>query len=109
MKFVVAYAKVSIDKEDGIELQGVYFGGIADAEAEADIIATECVNQIKGGTVLPAILQLHEPQDLLDLLDHAHTRFEAKTAQMREANDILTRSVRTSRKSKKSQIKKLLD
>ena len=46
MSYVVAYAKVSIDKEDGIELQGVFFGGVAQDEHEADEIATACVNMV---------------------------------------------------------------
>lgn len=109
MNYVVAFAKISIDKDDGIELQGTYYGGIAENEQEADEIATECVNLSKGGTVLPAIIQMNDPHDLLDTLDLAQTRFEAKINQMREANDILTRTARTSRKSKKSQLKKFLD
>lgn len=109
MSYVVAYAKVSIDKEDGIELQGVFFGGVAQDEHEADEIATACVNMVKGGTVLPGILQMAEPHDLLETLDLAFDRFEAKTRQMKEANDIMTRTARTGRKTKKLQPKKLLD
>lgn len=109
MNYLIAYAKISIDKEEGIELQGIYFGGISDTEKEADEIATECVNISKGGTILPTILRLNAPEDLLDTMDIVNSRFEAKTKQMREANEILTKSSRTSRRSKKSQIKKLLD
>lgn len=109
MNYLIAYAKISIDKEEGIELQGIYFGGISDTEKEADEIATECVNISKGGTILPTILKLNAPEDLLDTMDIVNSRFETKTKQMREANEILTKSSRTSRRSKKSQIKKLLD
>lgn len=105
MIYLVTYAKISIDKEDGIELQGVYFGGLAHTEQEADAIATDCVNSAKNNTILPAIMQLKESHDLLDTLDAAHQRFESKTEQMREVNDILSKSHRYGKKKK---LKKLL-
>jgi hypothetical protein len=108
MNYLVTFAKVSIDKVDGIELLGTYFGGLSPDEAEAEQMAHDCVNQSKGGTILPAISILKTPEDLLEMIDVAHTRFEAKTRQMREAHEILTKTTRSGKKSKKT-LRKLLD
>lgn len=108
MNYLVTFAKVSIDKVEGIELLGTYFGGLTPDESEAEQIAYDCVNQSKGGTILPAISILKEPEDLLDMIDAAHARFESKTRQMREAYEILNKTSRSGRKSKKT-LKKLLD
>lgn len=108
MNYLVTFAKVSIDKTEGIELLGTYFGGLTPDESEAEKIAYDCVNQSKGGTILPAISILRNPEDLLDMIDAAHARFESKTKQMREAHEILNKTARSGRKSKKT-LKKLLD
>ena len=92
--WIVAYAKISIDKEDGIALQGVYFGGIGETHDEAESIARECVNTIKGGTVLPRILMITDSYKIIDALYDVHDRFESLTNKMREADDIMTREAK---------------
>ena len=44
--WIVTYAKITIDKDDGISLLGVYFGGVAGDSDEADNIAKECATTI---------------------------------------------------------------
>jgi hypothetical protein len=92
--WIVAYAKISIDKEDGIALQGVYFGGLGETHDEAELIARECVNTIKGGTVLPRILMITDSYKIIDALYDVHDRFESLTNKMREADDIMTREAK---------------
>ena len=90
-KFVVAYAKITTDK-DGIALQGVYFGGMGDTVEEAEAIARECVNRVKGGTILPRVLKISNNGKILDALYDATDRFEQTTVNMQEADKIINRT-----------------
>jgi len=89
--YVVAYAKIISDKQ-GIHLNGVFFGGIGSTPEEAHDIARECVNTIRGGTILPKVIQVQEKHQVLDALYEAADKFESTTLQMQEANKIITRS-----------------
>jgi hypothetical protein len=89
--YVVAYAKIVTDKQ-GIHLNGVFFGGIGDTPEQAHDIARECVNTIRGGTILPRVIQIQEKYKVLDALYEAADKFESTTLQMQEANKIITRS-----------------
>lgn len=93
-QFMVAYAKIVVDKEDGITLQGVYFGGIGDTLTEAEQIARECVNSIRGGTVLPRVVKLDGECQVIDALYEATERFERITENMVESEQILNRGRR---------------
>lgn len=90
-KYVVAYAKIITDKE-GISLQGVYFGGIGETAEEADEMARECVNNIRGGTILPKVLKITDKGQILDILYDASDRFEQTTTNMQEADKIINRT-----------------
>jgi hypothetical protein len=89
--YVVAYAKIVTDKQ-GIHLSGVFFGGIGDTPQEAHEIARKCVNTIRGGTILPRVIQIQEKYKVLDALYEASDKFESTTLQMQEANKIITRT-----------------
>lgn len=89
--YCISFAKISLDKEDGVELIGVFFGGISSTEQDAERIASECVNSTKGCTVIPSILPLKEDHTILDIMDEAYERFEKKIIQMQEAYSILNR------------------
>ena len=89
--YVVAYAKMSIDKDDGIILMGVYFGGVGQTHDEADEIARECVNSVKGKTILPKVIKIDNQYSVIDALYDATERFEEMTDKMREANSIISR------------------
>lgn len=91
-KWMVAYAKVSLDKDDGVELQGIYFGGISDSQEEAEIVARECVNTIKGGTIMPKIMKVTNDFSVIDALYEAADRFESTTKRMQDAESILRRN-----------------
>lgn len=90
-KWVVAYAKISLDKESGVMLQGVYFGGMGETPEEAENIARECVNTIKGGTILPKVLKVTDEFTVIDALYEAADRFESTTQRMQDAESILNR------------------
>ena len=93
-RFMVAYAKISIDKDTGIEFQGVYFGGMGSSTEEADVIARECTNSIKGGTVLPKVCKITDGETVIDAMYDATERFEKMMEKMKEADNIINRSPR---------------
>lgn len=93
-KFLVAYAKIQCDKDSDIALQGVYFGGMGDSPEEAEGIARECVNTIRGGTVLPKIIQIDDKHSVIDGLLDAMEKFEQVTTYMVEADNTYRRSAK---------------
>ncbi len=90
-KFMVAYAKVTVDKDEGISLAGVFFGGIGDTHQEAEGIARECVNTIRGGTILPRVIKLERDGQVIDALYDATEKFERVTQSMVETDAIVNR------------------
>lgn len=93
-KFVVAYAKIIIDKETGIVLQGVFFGGLGQSQLDAERIARECVNTVRGGTIIPKIQKITSTGKIIDALYQAADKFERITSQMIEADQILNKGTR---------------
>jgi hypothetical protein len=93
-KYAVAYAKITTNK-DGINLQGVYFGGVGQSLQEANQVAKDCVNRIRGGTILSKVIELNGRNALLDALMDASDKFEAITLQMQEAEAIINRTQRS--------------
>ena len=96
-KYLVAYAKVTTDKDDGICLQGVFFGGMGDTPEEADGIARECINTTRGGSIIPKVLKVESKHKLVDTLLEAADKFERIVGLMVEAENTINRN---SRKSK---------
>lgn len=91
-KWMVAYAKILLDKDNGVKLHDIYFGGVGDSQEEAARIAKECVNTIKGGTILPRVFKLDEGLTIIDMLYEAADKFEVIAKRMQEAEVILNRS-----------------
>lgn len=91
-KFMVAYAKIVVDKQDGISLAGVFFGGIGETMVEAEGIARECVNTIRGGTILPRVAKLDKDGQVIDALYDATDKFERVVQSMVETDEIVNRS-----------------
>lgn len=89
--YLVTYAKVTLDKQSGIQLQGIYFGGTAPSEDEAAQVAKSCVSNNKGGTVLPKVLPLEHYESFIDALYESTQRFEELVGRMKEADQILSR------------------
>lgn len=91
-EIVVAYAKVIEDKDDGIYLQGVFFGGIATTKGEAEQIARECVNSVKGGTILPKLIMTQGKANVLQAMEVAGKRFAQLEVKMFQAEEIYQRT-----------------
>jgi hypothetical protein len=92
--YLVAFARIQSDKDSDIALQGVYFGGVGETPEEAERIARECVNTIKGGTILPKIIQLSDTNSVIDGLLDAMEKFEQVAAYMVEADNTYKRSMK---------------
>lgn len=91
-EWAVFYSKVSTDKGDGIELLGVFFGGVSDSEKGASAIAIDCVNNIKGGTIFPRVVRLSESNNLIDALYTSADHFENIVHKMQETELISGRA-----------------
>jgi hypothetical protein len=97
-EYCIAFAKLSLTKEDGIEFYGTFFGGLTGSEQEANNIAMEFINNTKGCTILAQIIPLKEDDFLLEVLDEAHEKFSMKLKYMKEAYDILSKPTRKRKK-----------
>lgn len=85
--YVVVYGRFVDDKQEGVYLDGVYFGGVAPDQESANAIASSCVNGAKRGTSFPKILPFR-PGSFVELLDEAAEKFAKMEASMIEAEDI---------------------
>lgn len=65
MSFLVLYAKIVDDKDVGVMMTGIYIGGVAETQIEADEMARKCVSSTQGGTAIPRISRLQKG-DLLE-------------------------------------------
>jgi hypothetical protein len=94
ISYLVAYARIQSDKDAEITLQGVYFGGVGSTPEEAEAIARECVNTIKGGTILPKVVIIDSTESVIDGLLNAMEKFEQVTSHMVEADNTYKRGAR---------------
>jgi len=100
-KLVVMYGKAVDDKEIGIYLEDVYFGGIANTQNEADAIARECVNNIRGGTAIVKIIPIGDRNVLLELFKDAKSRYDKIEKEMIETEAILEANQQRSKSKRK--------
>ena len=91
--WTIIYAKISTDKDTGISLQGVYYGGQAETFSLAESIARDCVNSIKGGTIIPRIYKLDTDIDLVEAMYIATEKFEKDVERMVEADKIIAKGL----------------
>ncbi len=89
MNTYVLYGKIVEDKENGVYLAGVYFGGIARDLDDAESVAKWCIANIKGGTIVPKIFQADSIKDAINM---ALPKFNEMEKHMIEVEDIITRS-----------------
>lgn len=92
MYYLVAYAKITHDKDKGIQLQGVYFADIATSEEEAKTIGKHCVNTIRGGTILIKVAKITEPLQILDAMYDMTDQFEKLHSQIIDTDKIITKN-----------------
>lgn len=90
--FVVFYAKAVDDKQEGIYISDIYFGGVGETMVEATKVAKDCVNTIKGGTILPKISELVGDCQLIPVMKSVIAKFRKLEREMFLAEDILNRN-----------------
>ena len=62
------------------------------AQEDAEQIARKCVNEIRGGTVIPKVLKLQGCYKVIDAMHEAFDRFCDIADQMIEADEIISRT-----------------
>ena len=90
--WVVIYAKIVIDKDSGIYLNNVYFGGYAESLSGAECAARSCINNIKGGTIIPKKYKLSPEIDLIEAFFDATQKFESMVSDMQKVESITSRN-----------------
>jgi hypothetical protein len=88
---LIMYAKVVEDPELGSVMAGIYFGGMAEDQAEADKIAIHCVSDTQGGTALTKIVKVTPGQDLRKLIRDVERQFDVLADQMYRNEKIIGR------------------
>lgn len=89
-RYAIVYAKFVDDKEIGTIMSGMFFGGIADSQEEADEIATKCVSETQGGIIIPKVLKM-DTANILDAVRELEERFQKMAGQMYENEKTLGR------------------
>ena len=87
----VVYGKAVDDKELGIYIEGVFFGGVAQNQTEADQLARTCVNGTHGGTAIPKIMPVRG-DNLHQVFSDAISRFNKVEREMIETENTLSAS-----------------
>jgi len=85
---VVVYGKAIDDKEIGIYIEGVFFGGVAETQEEADQLARVAVNCTVGGTAIPKIIPIGD-KNLHQIFKEAKMRFDKIEREMMETEAII--------------------
>lgn len=76
-KFVVWYCKISEEKEIGISVGFPFYGGVADTQEEADLMARNLVNdKSRHATIIPQTFKKEDNQTLQDTMNLARKRFK---------------------------------
>ena len=91
---IVCYAKVVEDKEDGVYIDDVHFGGAGITKRDAERIAKNCVSTVRGGTIIPMILETTGKNQLIDIIDKAKARFRRMEDEMAAAEEIIRNNKR---------------
>ena len=98
---VVLYAKAEDDKEIGIYLEGIYFGGVACNTDCANKIARDCTNNVRGGTALVRIMPINSRNTMLQVFEEARARFDKIERDMIETEEILQANLSRAQRRRK--------
>lgn len=66
VEYLVTYSKFVTCKKEGTVLQGVYFAGIEQTREAADKLGKDCVNVVKGGTIVAKVTMVKSPYNVLE-------------------------------------------
>lgn len=91
MCYFIIFGKFVDDKEDGIYLSSVCFGGMANSKDDAESIASQCSKNTKGGIIVVRIFDSVN-SSLPETINKATTKFYEIERRMVEAEDIYSRN-----------------
>lgn len=86
-KLAVFYGKAIDDKDNGIYIENIYFGGIADDQEKADDLAKQCNVQAKNAIAIIKIIPYRTP--LQSVFSHARNVFHNLERDMIETEDAI--------------------
>lgn len=89
MAYLIAYAKITENKFDGLVMEGIYFGGVAESFEHGENLARECASSIKGGTIIPKVFEMTS-DCFIDALDTATSKFENIYDNMLQVDNTIT-------------------
>ena len=95
---VIIYGKAVDDKELGVYIDGIYFGGTAETRPEADRIARQCINNTHGGVAIIKILTLQPGHSLIQVFNEAVHRFAKIEREMIETEMTLEATAKRGKK-----------
>ncbi len=98
IEYLITYAKYTNDKQEGMMFNDVYFAGIEQTKEAAEVLGRECVNTVKGGTVIVKINKVTKPYSILEVMYDIIDQQEKFANELAEAQQILNAP---SRKKKK--------
>ena len=84
--YMVVYAKIVEEKKYGPTMVGVYFGGLADTQEEANHVAERCTGLGVQGTIIVARIVKMNNNNLIETATNMITTFERLVENM--ANNI---------------------
>lgn len=88
--FIILYAKVIDDKKGlGVMMSDVLIGGFNDDFNEAENIARECVESIRGGMVIPRVMKVDG--EIQDTIANSMKVFNRIAEQMYEVEGFINR------------------
>lgn len=93
MNYIVSYAKIQDDKEMGMLMTGIYFGGLCADEVQADKLAKKCVSETQGGIVIPKVMKLKH-RNLLEAVRNMEAMFDEMADTMYDNEEAYNRDNR---------------
>lgn len=97
--YCIVYGRFIEDKVDGIYLESLYYGGIADDITEAQNIAQECVNS-QSGTIFHRIIQF-KLGEFIDAINLGKRKLEKLEKDMIETEDFMKHNETMAKKRRK--------
>lgn len=99
-KQVIVYGKIVDDKEDGVYIEDIYFGGIAKSAEEEEDIKKSCANNVRGGYAVPRTFTIDGNNSLPKVFSEARRRFNQIEREMMENELIMEANAERAKKKR---------
>jgi hypothetical protein len=88
----VIYGKIVDDKEEGVYIDNIFFGGIASNIEEEELIKRSCANNVRGGYAVTRALPIRDNNSLPNVFVEARRLFFQIERDMMENELIMERN-----------------